>query len=218
MIGKLISKNFTNPYVSKVKDLTGIVFDQDNISTLIKSISLPIILDIGCGNGEYLTDVASRYPDHFYIGFELQYKEVYRTGLKIQKAGLKNCAVASMDAKNIPSLFKQNSLAGAFILFPDPWPKTKQKKNRLVQKSYLTELSLKIKKEGFLKIRTDNDDYFLHMLRVLYDDKIRALWEPKEFSRDYHNTPYCKGEYITPFERIFLREGRLINYILLKRS
>jgi len=217
LIGTLRNKRFSNPYVEKVKEFDGIVLNEYSIVNAINKNPLPLILDIGCGNGEYLTDLASKNPHNFYLGFERQFKEVHRTALKIQKAGLKNCVVASMDASGIPALFNEKGLSGIFILFPDPWPKTKQKKNRLVQKQYLIELASKIIKGGFIKIRTDNDDYFLHMLKILYDEEIKKILETQIVSRDYHHSIREKDEYITPFERIFLRDGALINYVFLKR-
>jgi tRNA (guanine-N7-)-methyltransferase len=213
----LINKRFFNPYVQKVKEFTGIVFDEAPLKTFITKISSPIILDIGCGNGEYLTDIAAKNPQNFYIGFERQYKEVHRTALKIKKAGLKNCIVASMDARNIPDLFDGERLLGVIVLFPDPWPKIKQRKNRLIQKKYILALVSKIQRGGSFKVKTDNDDYFMQMLQIFYDDEVRKVLEPLELSRDYHNLVKTTKEYITPFERIFLREGMLINYIVLKR-
>ena len=213
----MTNRSFSNPYVHKVKEFPGIVFEKDELNTFVRSITLPIILDIGCGNGEYLTDIASKFPNNFYIGFDLQYKEVYRTALKIKKMGLKNCVVSKMNALEVPDLFNKDELVGALILFPDPWPKTQQKKNRLINIAYVQKLASKMKKGSFLKIRTDNDDYFLHMLKVLYDDKIQELLKTEELSRDYYKAITTKVEYITPFERIFLRDGSLINYILLKR-
>ena len=213
----MINKRFSNPYVEKIKEFDGIVFDKHSITTVITKNSLPLVLDIGCGNGEYLTDIASKNPDNFYIGFELQYKEVYRAALKIQKARLENCVVVNMDATEIPLLFEDGALLGAFILFPDPWPKTKQRKNRLVKQSYVLSLASKINKGGFIKIRTDNDDYFQHMLKSLYDEDVKKILEVQTLSRDYHHSIRENTEYITPFERIFLRDGCLINYIFLKR-
>ena len=213
----MINKRFLNPYVQKIKEFTGIVFDEAALKTFITKISSPIILDIGCGNGEYLTDLAAKNPQNFYIGFERQYKEVHRTALKIKKTGLKNCIVASMDAKNIPDLVDEERLLGVIVLFPDPWPKMKQRKNRLIQKKYVLALVSKIQLGGFFKVKTDNDDYFMQMLQVFYDDEVRKMLEPQELSRDYHNLAKTTKEYITPFERIFLRDGMLINYIVLKR-
>ena len=213
----MTNKRFTNPYIQKVKEFTGIVFDENSLKSFITKISSPIVLDIGCGNGEYLTDIASKNPQNFYIGFERQFKEVHRTALKIEKTKLKNCIVASIDARNIPELFDDEKLLGVIILFPDPWPKTKQKKNRLIQKKYALSLISKIQRGGFFKLKTDNDDYFMHMLQILYDDDVSRILVPQELSRDYHNLVKTTKEYITPFERIFLRDGMLINYIMLKR-
>jgi len=211
-------KKFSNPYIKRIKEFDGIVLSMDDLLCSRRGFNFPVCIDIGCGNGEYLVDVAAKNPDKFYIGFERQYKEVYRTASKIKKLGLNNCKVASTDAKDIPAFFKKNEIADVFILFPDPWPKARQKKKRLINKDYIKSLLSNMIKGSYIKFRTDNDDYFSIMLSVVYDLSLEGEVRILELSRDFRSTRTGADEYITPFERIFMRQGLLINYMLVQRS
>lgn len=211
-----MASKFLNPYIDEIKKFHGLVFSDDECRSAVSSFKKPIHLDIGCGNGEALVYEASKDPDTQYVGVELQYKEVYRTALKIQKAGLKNCVIFKIDAKKIPELFPKGSMSGVNIFFPDPWPKTKQKKNRLVQRDYMLRLSSCLAPGSTVKIRTDNDDYFSSMISTIYgliDDLDITV---DEFTRDYYMKGKRNGECVTAFERIFLRQGLLINALYFK--
>jgi len=209
-------KRFKNPYIDQISRFGEVISSEEDLLSRKSSFVFPVILDIGCGNGEVLVDSASKNPDKFYLGFELQYKEVYRTTLKIDRLGLKNCNVARVDAEKVPDLFNKSEIAEADIFFPDPWPKTRQKKNRLIKKTYMDRLISKMLVGAPIKIKTDNDDYFLQILGVLRALSLEGKIKIIELSRDYHSSPFSKGEYITPFERIFLRQGLLINYVLCR--
>ncbi len=206
-----MANKFLNPYIDQIKQFHGLVFSDDECASAIKSVKGPIHLDIGCGNGEALVYEASKDPATFYIGVELQYKEVFRTALKIQKAGLKNCAVFKMDAKKLPDLFCAGQISGVNIFFPDPWPKTKQKKNRLIQRGYMLRLSSKLIPGSEIRIRTDNDDYFLSIVNTIYGLIDELGITVTEFTRDYYLKGKKEDECITAFERIFLKQGLLIN-------
>jgi len=218
LIKTLRTKKNINPYINKIKEFEGIVLSASDIARSGREFKfkLPVSIDVGCGNGEYLVDLASKNPERSYLGFELQYKEIYRTALKIKKLGLDNCKVVNMDAKDIPSLFKKDEIADVVILFPDPWPKRKQKKHRLIDKAYIKDLLSCMIRGGLIQLRTDNDDYFVQMLDVFHsladEKKVGIL----ELSRDFHVSEDAEREYITPFERIFLRQGLMINYMLVR--
>jgi len=215
-----VPNRFLNPYIEKIKDFSGVVFFGEECKTLLDGLNHPVFLDIGCGNGENLVQQATENPQNYYIGVELQYKEVYRTALKIQRKGLNNCKVFQMDAKKLPELFKDKRIAGVNILFPDPWPKAKQKKNRLINNDYMKALFSKSIDGAIFKFRTDNDDYFLDMLRTIYSMRDDHSIDIKELSRDIYNKVKIEHKDITAFERIFIKQGFLINalYFIFNKS
>jgi tRNA (guanine-N7-)-methyltransferase len=213
LIETLKNKKFINPYIGAIKEFKGVVLSKEEFKKL--KIKLPIVLDIGCGNGEYLAYQAKNNKNKFFIGFELQYKEVYRAAKKIKDSNLDNCIVLREDAKLIPEMLKKNSVSYVNILFPDPWPKQRQKKHRLIKKTYLEKFIPIMKKNSFIKIKTDDDDYFLQIFNsfnFFTETKIISLLE---FSRDLQISKYLsKDDYKTPFQRIFIRQKKLINYVL----
>lgn len=128
----------------------------------------PTIVEIGFGMGASLLAMAKENPEQQYIGIE-----VHRAGLgglaaDLHEQQLNNVRLVSEDAVEI---FKKNikdaSLAGVQIFFPDPWPKKKHHKRRLIQKEFVHLLAEKIQSGGFLHCATDWEDYAEHMLDVL---------------------------------------------------
>ena len=98
-------RRFKNPYIDEITKFEEVISDEEEFLRRKSSFIYPVVLDVGCGNGEVLTHLASSNPEKFYIGFELQYKEVYRTVSKIKRLGLNNCKVARVDAEKIPDFF-----------------------------------------------------------------------------------------------------------------
>lgn len=216
MIETLKNRKFVNPYISAIKEFKGIVLSKEDFKSL--KIDLPIVLDIGCGNGEYLAFQAKNNKDKFFIGFELQYKEVFRAAKKIQDSKLDNCIVLREDANLIPSMFKNESISFANIFFPDPWSKRKQKKHRLIKKDFLEKFIPIMKKSSFIKVKTDDDDYFFQIFNAFKFFTERNSVSLLEFSRDLQISNYLsKDDYKTAFQRIFIRQKKLINYALYKK-
>jgi tRNA (guanine-N7-)-methyltransferase len=209
----LKTKKFNNPYINEINSLEQVISSEEDLLKRRSSFVYPLVLDVGCGNGEVLVDSAVKDPGKYYLGFELQYKEVYRTALKIKKLALNNCRVARIAGEKIPELFSKGEIGEVNIYFPDPWPKAGQKKNRLIKKTFVDALASIMKQGSIIKVKTDNDDYFIQILRVFHAAAMEGKLELLHLTRDYHNSPFKDGEYITPFERIFLKHGALINYL-----
>ncbi|MBP6104222.1 MAG: tRNA (guanosine(46)-N7)-methyltransferase TrmB [Gammaproteobacteria bacterium] len=131
----------------------------------------PLIVEIGFGGGESLLQMASLAPDKDFIGIE-----VYRTGLsqlitQADQAGLQNLRVFCGDAREIlQTRIMDASLDTVQIFFPDPWPKRKHYKRRLISADFIKLIALKLKPGGRLHLATDWADYAAWMLNVLSED------------------------------------------------
>ncbi len=131
----------------------------------------PLVVEIGFGRGETLLQMASLATDKDFIGIE-----VYRTGLsqlitQADQAGLQNLRVFCGDAKEILHTRIMNaSLDTVQIFFPDPWPKRKHHKRRLINADFMKLIALKLKPGGKLHLATDWADYAAWMLNVLSEN------------------------------------------------
>jgi len=128
----------------------------------------PVILEIGFGMGDSLIDLAKRYPDVNFVGVE-----VYRPGIgslftKLVKEEIENVRVFCADATDvIESSVPDKSLSAVLILFPDPWPKKRHHKRRLIQIPFINSLKSKLQEGGELYLVTDWEDYANHMSEVM---------------------------------------------------
>ncbi len=119
----------------------------------------PAILDIGFGDGEALLGMASRDAGHTYIGVEM-----YRSGLlKVMRGAererLSNVRVIEADAKEVVAALAAQSVAGVHLFFPDPWPKARHHKRRLVTETFIETLVRVLRPGGIIHMATDWPDY-----------------------------------------------------------
>lgn len=126
------------------------------------------ILEIGFGMGDTLVAMAEQNPQKNFIGVE-----VFRPGIgsilqQIHAKQLKNIRIIHHDAVEVlQNYIADNSLAGVQIFFPDPWPKRRHHKRRLIQVEFIKLIQQKLKSQGFLHIATDWEDYAKHVKKIL---------------------------------------------------
>lgn len=125
----------------------------------------PLVLDIGFGNGKFLIEMAAREPDHNFVGLDFYHKGIRKVITRINKLQIKNIRIVYGDAKEkIPQLFQDNSLNRVYINFPDPWPKKRHYKRRLVKPPFVDLVTNKLAPGGEAQIATDNEPYALEIL------------------------------------------------------
>jgi len=125
-------------------------------------------LEIGCGMGETTAHIAAAHPDHDYFGIEVHTPGVGSLLKEIETRGLTNLRVIQHDAVEVlRDMIAPGSLAGIHVYFPDPWPKKRHHKRRLIQPPYVHELALRLAPGGYLHCATDWEEYAQQMLDVL---------------------------------------------------
>ncbi|HET7370271.1 MAG TPA: tRNA (guanosine(46)-N7)-methyltransferase TrmB [Gammaproteobacteria bacterium] len=128
----------------------------------------PLTLEIGSGNGEALAAAAATQPERDFIGVEVYRPGVGRLLSEIDARGLGNVRVVSHDAVEVlESMLPVRCLDQVLIYFPDPWPKKRHHKRRLVRASFLPTLARALKPGGRLELATDWDEYAQEMLELL---------------------------------------------------
>lgn len=119
-----------------------------------------IIVEVGPGRGDFLFHLAETNPDKSIVGIEIKRKRVDKLIDRIEKRGLKNVTIIQDDARcALPRFFGENSVDTIFINFPDPWPKRRHEKNRVLSRDFLQDCCSVLKFYGNLNITTDFQSY-----------------------------------------------------------
>lgn len=148
------------------------------------------ILEIGFGMGETTADIAARHPENDYLGVEVHTPGVGSLLKRIAEAGAANVRIIQHDAVEVLRvMIPTASLDGVHIYFPDPWPKKRHHKRRLIQPPFIALLSSRMKPGAYLHVATDWENYALQILEVLAAEPAlvntasgfapRPEWRPK---------------------------------------
>ncbi len=122
--------------------------------------SKPLFLEIGSGKGEFLSEYSLLHPEWNFMGFEVRQKRVNLIIRKLNPELHKNVRIATfMIDKEIEKIIPHHAVEGVIIQHPDPWPKRKHFKRRLIQQSFLDALAVVVKPGGCLHISTDHQEY-----------------------------------------------------------
>ncbi len=150
----------------------------------------PSFLEIGCGMGETTANIAAAHPGNDYLGIEVHTPGVGSLLKEIATRGLTNLRVIQHDAVEVVrDMIPPASLAGIHVYFPDPWPKKRHHKRRLIQPAFVHELALRLAPGGYLHCATDWEEYAQQMLEVLCAEPLlrntakgfaeRPAWRPQ---------------------------------------
>ncbi len=130
--------------------------------------SAPTILEIGFGMGETTAHIAAQRPDLNFLAVEVHTPGVGSLLKQIDEQGLTNIRIIQHDAVEVvEAMIPAASLNGIHVFFPDPWPKKRHHKRRLLQAGFVRELSARIEPGGYLHAATDWQEYAQHILQVL---------------------------------------------------
>ncbi len=127
-----------------------------------------VSLEIGFGNGEALCELARTNPRKDYLGVEVYGSGIGSLLLRLEERGLLNVRVIADDAIQVlASRIPDASLEAIFLFFPDPWPKKRHHKRRLVQRAFVELVARKLQARGCFHMATDWEDYAEHVLAVV---------------------------------------------------
>ncbi len=135
----------------------------------------PRILEIGFGMGETTARIAAAHPDRDYLAIEVHSPGVGALLKTIDEAALRNIRIVQHDALEVlQNMIAPSVLDGAHVFFPDPWPKKRHHKRRLLQPPFVSLLAQRLKPGGYLHVATDWADYAEQVLSVLAAEPLLA--------------------------------------------
>ena len=175
--------------------------------------SAPLTLEIGFGNGESLVTLAAREPASDFIGIEVHHPGVGHLLLELERQGIVNVRIFTDDAIEVlKSCIPDHSLDRVLLLFPDPWPKKRHHKRRIVQPEFIRQLARKLVPGGILHMATDWENYAEHML-----EKMSTAPEFRHSAVNGNDSPYPACRPVTKFERRGQRLGHRVWDLVFER-
>ena len=203
-----------NPYVSRIQDHKDIIVtyptDADPEYIQFDDMSLPVVVDIGCGAGNFLRDYALKCPQFNYVGIELRFKRLVKGAEKFKKHHINNIRLIQTRAEDIDKWFRFGSVAEININFPDPWPKRRQQKHRLLKTEYLRKLRELLEKERHLIFKSDHQEYFFNVNKLI---KQCEFFEIIEYTESLHQSEFNENNIPTEFELLFKNKGMPVYYL-----
>jgi tRNA (guanine-N7-)-methyltransferase len=158
-------------------------------------VQQPLEVELGSGDGSFLAAYAQAHLEHNFLGIERLLGRVRKLEKKGLRAGLNNLRIIRLEASYVVQwLLPQDSTSAIHIYFPDPWPKRKHHKNRLINEEFTASVCKVLKDKGRVYLRTDNQDYFEQMIRVFNENSafqkveipMELLAVITDFERDFH--------------------------------
>jgi tRNA (guanine-N7-)-methyltransferase len=171
----------------------------------------PKILEIGCGMGETTATIAAAHPGNDYLGIEVHTPGVGSLLKEIATRGLTNLRVVQHDAVEVVrDMIAPDSLTGIHVFFPDPWPKKRHHKRRLIQPPFVALLASRLAPGGYLHCATDWEEYAQQMLEVLSGEPLL-----ENTAGDFAPRPDYRPQ--TKFEARGLRLGHGVWDVVFRR-
>ena len=169
----------------------------------------PLELELGCGDGSFTLRYALAHPDRNIVALERLLGRITKVDRKGYRAGLKNLRLLRAEAAYVlEHLLPPGTLDAIHVYFPDPWPKKRHHKNRLISEPFPPLARRLLKAEGIVYLRTDNVEYFEQMLEV-FDGAVG--FEPTE-------TPEQLKKLVTDFEQEFNAQGIPTNHANYRKT
>jgi len=169
----------------------------------------PVILELGCGKGEYTVGLAKKYPSHNFIGIDIKGSRLWRGCKSVAEEHLKNVAFIRTQVNNLPLLFAPGEVAEIWITFPDPQPKHERK--RLTSPGFIERYRQVMAPGGIIHLKTDDPGFFEYTREVIREMQLKVEWETTDL---YHSgTDHDVTLVQTYYEQIWLSMNKPIFYI-----
>lgn len=173
----------------------------------------PIVLELGCGKGEYTIGLATHNASKNFIGVDIKGNRIWTGAKKALENELINVAFLRTRIDFIEHCFYENEVDEIWITFPDPQPQSTRKRARLTNPLFINRYRNILKKNGLVHLKTDSTSLYEYTLEVIEELKLPMLWHTNDL---YQNCPANRQELITIktyYEKLFTEKGENIKYI-----
>jgi tRNA (guanine-N7-)-methyltransferase len=176
----------------------------------------PLVLELGCGKGEYTVGLAQANPTKNYIGVDIKGNRIWTGAKTAIDNHLKNVAFLRTRIDFIDHCFIANEVDEIWITFPDPQPQKTRQRKRLTHPLFLNRYKQFLKPNGVVHLKTDSTLLYEYTLEVIAELGLPLIWHTPNL---YLNCPANRQELVnikTYYEKLFTDKGEDIKYILFK--
>ena len=174
----------------------------------------PIVLELGCGKGEYSVNLAKKYPGKNFIGIDIKGARMWKGASISNSEKLLNTAFVRTSIELLEYIFAPGEVNEIWITFPDPQPNKPRIKKRLTSPQFLERYKKILAQEAVIHLKTDNSNLFEYTLEVISEGNHELLYH----TRDLYNSGVDNEttQIQTFYEKMFLKEGIPIKYLRFK--
>jgi tRNA (guanine-N7-)-methyltransferase len=170
-----------------------------------------VVLELGCGKGEYTVELAKRYPEKIFIGVDIQGERIWKGAKQAIEENIPNAYFLRTQVENIPEYIPKKRVEEIWLTFPDPFPKDRKAKKRLTSPRFLDMYKKILKKGGVVNLKTDSQGLYEYTLEQREERRLKIL----ENQRDIYGEGDIKDitDIQTTFEKKHLEKGKTIKYL-----
>ncbi|MGA0558721.1 tRNA (guanosine(46)-N7)-methyltransferase TrmB [Larkinella sp. VNQ87] len=176
----------------------------------------PIVVEIGCGRGEYTVGLARHFPHLNFIGIDKKGDRIAQGSMRALEGGLTNVAFLRTDVFRLLEFFSNDEIQEIWITFPDPQPRVSQVKNRLTGPRFLPLYQQVLSQGGTLHLKTDHSDFFEYSIQTLSAYGFQDMVATDDLYASEMNNLHLGIK--TKYEEIFTRKGFSIKYLKCKKA
>ena len=174
----------------------------------------PIVLELGCGRGEYTVSLAKFFPTKNFIGIDIKGARIWRGAKTGMEENISNMAFLRIEIEQLDEHFGEEEVDEIWITFPDPQPQISRERKRLTHDRFLTMYKKVLKPNGIVHLKTDNDGLYEYTLEKVKELKLNLIKYTSNLYKEEWLDDVLSIQ--TTYEKIYRDKGKNINYIQFK--
>jgi tRNA (guanine-N7-)-methyltransferase len=176
----------------------------------------PIIVELGCGKGEYTVGLAKRFPDKNFIGVDIKGNRIWTGAKTAIENKMNNVAFIRTRIDFIEACFAENEVTEIWITFPDPQPQKSRTRNRLTHTMFINRYKKVVKDGGFVNLKTDNEPFYEFTKETVAENKLLLMDATNDLYADTTQRDEALTNIKTYYEKKFSDLGFKICYLKFK--
>jgi tRNA (guanine-N7-)-methyltransferase len=210
------NETFANVFQPSREELVGQNFAlKGHWNDVFFKNSNPLVLELGCGKGEYSVSLAQKYPNKNFVGIDIKGARFWRGAKTAIEENLPNVAFLRTQIELIDYAFAENEVDEIWITFPDPQIKYKRTKHRMTNSTFLKKYKKALKKDGIVNLKTDSEFMHGYTLGLLHGAGHEVLYANHDVYKQ-EGSPEEVTSIQTFYEAQYLEQNKPITYIRFK--